>query len=144
MFNFFNKKPTHPIATLFESISTNQKQSLVNILFLISACDTLNEPHPEELKLLNFYVDIFNIQSSQAMARLKSYGMNGLVSDLQTLNKDQKEMLVTMVHSMICVDGKPNETELESASKFFNAIGIDDDKYVEIVTKTNALSQKFL
>jgi hypothetical protein len=142
--NPFNKKPVDPIVTAFSGTTKSQKESMLNLLMIVGGCDSQGGPHSEEMKLLNSYVDVFDVRSDQAMARLKSNGMKGIINDLQTISEDQKEMLVTMVHGMICVDGRPNETELECASNFFNAIGIDDNKYIEIVTKADAAAKHFL
>ena len=141
MFNLFKKKSNHPIAVAFESASLGQKQSILNLLLMVAGCDSPTNPHPEEMKLLNSYTDIFDARSDQSMARLQSYGVQGIIKDLSTLSKDQKELLVTMVHGMICIDGQPNETELECATNFLNPIGIDDDEYVRIVTKAEAVTR---
>ncbi len=143
MFNLFNKKPeVNPISEIFSDLSLNQKMSIMNLLLTVGICDGEQGNQEKELQYLNTYVRILEVRQDKCMPYLESFGHARIFSDLKTISQNQKEFLVVAAWDMIICDGRPNETELQVVVNLFEQIGISEDKFVEIIEKTQAISKQ--
>jgi uncharacterized tellurite resistance protein B-like protein len=144
MFNLFNKqKQENPISDVFSSLTSNQKMSVMNLLLTIGVCDGEQGDANREMQYLNTYVNILGVRSDKCMAYLQSMGHERIISDLKTISRDQKEILVVAAWEMIMCDGRANETELTVAVKIFEQLGISEDQFIETIEKTQALMNHY-
>lgn len=144
MFNLFNKKKEeNPIGNVLENLTLNQKMSVANLLLSIGVCDREQGNERKEIEYLNSYVKILDVRSDKCLPYLELYGQERIVQDLKVLTKSQKELLVIASWEMIICDAKPNETELQFTVGIFDKIGINEDEFIAIIEKTQALMKHF-
>ena len=144
MFNLFNKKKEqHPISTIFNDLSSNQKMSIFNLLTTIASCDGNDGDFDIELKFLNVYIDILDINGSKCTRYLQSHGLESTISDLKSISQKQKEIIVIIAWKIVICDGRPNAKEINAFGNFFKAIGIEEEQQLEIIAKNEALNQSF-
>lgn len=143
MFNLFKKKEENPISQVFNDLTINQKMSVMNLLITVGVCDGEQGNVDKEMKYLNTYVEILDVRSDRSLAYLKSEGHQRMINDLKLLSESQKEFLVVAAFEMIICDGRPNETELTITGKIFEQFGIDEDKFIATIEKTQALMEHF-
>ena len=143
MFNFLKKKEENPVAAVFSGLSSNQKMSVMNLLLSIAVCDRAQGNDAKEMQYLNSYLKILDVRSDRCMAYLETGGQERIISDLKPLSLSQKEVLIVAAFEMITCDGSPNDTELGFAGDIFEKLGIDPDKFVETIHKTQVIMKKF-
>ena len=142
MFSFFKKQPetqsTNPIADAFAGTSTKQKQSLTNLLLIVSTCSD-EQPKDSELKMLNTLCDMLGVRGGEAMTYLKQYGPPATIADLKTLSDFQKEMLITSVDNMMRLSPLSMQKKLPTVVSILGEIGISQEKFLTTVEKNRAL-----
>jgi len=144
MFNLFNKKKEeNPISDAFIGLTLNQKMSIVNLLLTIGVSDGEQGNSEKELRYLNTYVNILNVRSDKSMQYLSAFGHQRIVDDLKNISSDQKDILIVAAWEMITCDGNPNEMELQVTTNLFEQIGVNEDRFIETIKKTQALMNHF-
>lgn len=133
---------------MLKDLSTNQKMSVINLLYLIAICDDEEDTQEKgnedkELQYLNTVARMLNIRADRCMAYYESFRYERVIHDLITLTKEQKEFLVLSAWEMINCDGSPNETEFQVTGAMFEKIGVSDEQVVATIEKSQILMKYF-
>ncbi len=88
-------------------------------------------------KILGFNVD------DPALVLISQKGKANLYSILNTLSESNKEWFAVVIYGLVGVNGQPENTKIQLAFAFLNAIGIDDDEFGRIIEKSKALHKHF-
>jgi uncharacterized tellurite resistance protein B-like protein len=140
---FFNKRNGNPIYQIYNDLTNNQKMSVINFLTSIAAVDGEQGDFDKELDYIASYCETLKVK----MDRCREYFLKGkrqqIISDLNPMNKDQKELLINIAFGVVACDGPPNQQELDMIVTMFDLIGIDEDKIVETMEKTSAMRKFF-
>lgn len=137
MINPFRKLPVdRTITDLLVGITGKQRVAIINLVLGVASCD--RPANEDELDLLQTYQELLNVpRVRSALTQLDTAGISGMVTELNQLSKNQKELVVLLVNHMICVDGPANEAEFSLATYLFEAIGITVELYIDLVEKTS-------
>ncbi|HZK06918.1 MAG TPA: hypothetical protein VFC92_01840 [Bacteroidales bacterium] len=145
MLNLFNKKKkVDPLGQIFSDFTTNQKKSIISLLFIIGICDGKMSNEGSEIQYLKSYFYLLDVRLSEANSYMEAYGNERMVEDLQSLTKSQKELLVVAAWEMITSDGRPNERELQVATSIFEKFGVSKEQFVAIIEKALTLTELYL
>lgn len=136
-----NNLNENPILESFSDLTKNQKMSIINFVLLSGVCD--ESENPEELDYLNTYNGLLELNSDETMEYLHQYGQQRIISDLESITRNQKELLVSLVFGMIECDGQPNERELNFVGYIFEELGLNEDEVIKILSKQEAISRYF-
>lgn len=79
----------NPISAVFGDVPTNQKMSIVNLLFCIASCDS-DQPIRAELEYIHVFIKILDLNDDDTMAYFDSQGIQRMITDLQKLDHNQK------------------------------------------------------
>lgn len=140
MINPFRQLPVDStIADLLVGITGKQRVAIINLVLGVASCD--HPANEDELALLQTYQELLNVpRVRSALIQLDTSGISGMVTELNRLSKNQKELVVLLINHMICVDEPANEAEFSLATYFFEAIGIPVELYVDLVEKASRSS----
>jgi uncharacterized tellurite resistance protein B-like protein len=140
---FSPKRNENPIYQIYKDLTTNQKMSLINFLTSIAAVDGKQGNFEQELNYIASYCETLNVKFD----RSREYFLRGkreqIIYDLNSMNKDQKELLINIAFGVVTCDGPPNQQELDMIVTMFDLIGIDEDKIIENMEKTAAIRKLF-
>ena len=147
MFSFFKKKknnnsPVHEHLGGFQNeFNKNQKASIISSLIIIAKSDGV---HPKEMEFIERTMEILDVDAEdEVFSEFAKKDKDNLIRHLDSLSKNQKEWYVVAVHGLVSSDGKINEREVDFATGFCGDIGISEDEYIQIIKKTEALSENF-
>lgn len=138
----FRKKPRedHPITVMFSDTSINQRMSVINLLAIISFANGEDQSQAK-LKILNSYIGFLIVRGDKCDEYLQRSGIEKMLSDVNALSKNQKEFLVLSAHDIINCSRYPSEKEIITAGQLFEQIGIDENQFVYICDKANAIAK---
>jgi hypothetical protein len=123
------------VSKLFESLSTKQKMSILNLYFMIGIGDGETENIGNKIIFLNAYIDSLGVKMNDSQAFLEKYGIDGIIENLNPLTPHQKNSLIVGSYEMLTCNGKPDEKQLVFTIKFFSKIGITEEKYTETINQ---------
>ena len=126
------------------SFSEEQKVAIIHCLLIVAQCD--QELHVKELELLKSTSNMLGIHFepqnlSPIMRRM--FQQNNFPI-LNTLDRTQKEWYICTMHSMMHVDGKVLEKEIDYCLSIAEEIGINAEQYRNILDKMDALYKVFI
>jgi uncharacterized tellurite resistance protein B-like protein len=144
MFNF-RKKPQeeqHPISSLFSDLSQNQRMSVINILATVAFANG-EDGIQQKVKILNSFLGYLGVRGDKCDDYLKKTEIEGMLSDLNTLSKNQKEFLVISAQDIIMCSRQASEKEIVLTAQMFEELGIDEHQFIAICQKARALMKHF-
>ena len=119
-----------------------QKAAIIGALILVAKSD--GHAHPNEIKQIEESAHMLDIDFDDPIfMALASKGNDEIVRILNTLDKNQKEWFIVSLHSLVAADGKIPDSELNYALGIAEEIGIDEEQYILIIQKTQALMNRF-
>lgn len=122
--------------------SKNQKAAIISSLIIIAKVD--GDVHQKETEFIDKTIRTLGIdQEDPIFHEFIKKGPDHTIFHLNSLSPRQKKWYIVAVHDLISCDGKIKESEANYAIGFCNKIGISDDKYMEVVEKSELLKQKF-
>jgi uncharacterized tellurite resistance protein B-like protein len=129
------KNPSeNPISAVFGDLTTNQKMSIVNLLFCIASCDS-DQPIRAELEYIHVFIETLDLNDDDTMAYFDSQGIQRMITDLQKLDQNQKEYLTYVTFELIECDGRSNNAERKALESIFDKFGIKGQRINEILNK---------
>lgn len=148
MFNFRKKKQpqasqeAHPITKLFSDLTQNQRMSVMNLLAIVAYANGEGGIQ-HKIRILNEYIDFLGVRSDKSDEYLQREGIDRMIDDLITLSQGQKELLVVSAHDIIKCSRQPSEKEVVITAEIFERFGIDEQQFVYICEKSQALIRYF-
>ena len=147
MFSLFTKK-RHPASELYDHYSEEEKMTILSLLFLAGTCDNdIVAGHPArirtELKLLNQFVKIFEVNARKSQAYLSKVGPERVVARLTTFNESKINILLTMMLEMLTCDGEMNEIEMSFLVAVLDKLNITVESFVEQMEKNKKINNLF-
>lgn len=134
---------TNPISDVFKDLTNNQRMSVINMLQIIGVSDVGQGDSEKERVFLNSFIDVLKVPFSSCSSYFETQGFNKMLTDLQTLAMNEKELLAYISWEMIVCDGNPNETEVGLAVKIFSNLGISEEDFVKVIEKNRAIIKLF-
>ena len=129
----------NPDIDMLGNLSTNQKMSVINLLYLIARSDgNLNK---KEMDYLNTCYMGYSIEKCASF--FNSNGHEGMFGDLKQLSATQKDYLVITALELMNCDARANETEYNFFVGAFEKLGYTEDGLIAVVQKMTLLQQKF-
>lgn len=137
MFNFNKKKP-NPIEDAFYNLNRFQKMSVVNLMQAIARVDGDVKPdHSKEDEFISLIYRNLNVDRMLATEYFGQTSVQQMIVDLKDIENNQKELLLIYCYQLMEVDGSSNETEFIALGNIFDALGISEERIVEILKSTN-------
>ncbi|WP_157977096.1 hypothetical protein [Taibaiella helva] len=133
----------HPIRQSFENLNLNQRMSIINMLRIIGTSDLPHGNADKELQYLNSTIGALGVRAVECVSYYKLTGENEMLSDLDRLSIDQKELLSLMMWDMVISDGRPNEKEMQVTLSILDEIGITQEQFIKKLEKTKAMMDYF-
>lgn len=138
MFNFNKKKKTNPITDAFYNLNRFQKMSVVNLMQAIARVDGDIKPdHSQEDEFISVIYRNLDVDRTLAVEYFGQTSVQQMVIDLKDIENNQKELLLIYCYQLMEVDGSSNETEFIALGNIFEALGISEERIVEILKSTN-------
>ncbi len=146
MLHFFRKKKDdklkEPLRGFQASFSMKQKAAIIAAMIKISNAD--GEVHPSEKKFtgqiaLLLGIELYDPVFLEAFKSVK----DNFYSVLKTFDKDQIDWFVTAMYSMVVIDGKSEEVEIDQMFCICDAMNLSEDDLVEIIQKAKAVGNIF-
>ena len=97
-----------------------------------------------EIDYVGTHCVMLQVSFEEARIYISTHGIDRMISDLSKLNEAQTDIMILLVHGMVCADGPPNSRELEYVSIFMDKIGISEDRYINVVKKSQLLTELIL
>jgi len=127
-----------------KTFSDRQKVAVLSLLMHVCKIDG-NVDSREEY-LFADYLEMLNLEMTDEVQRLTDEIGNSYFSDLMnivnTLNKSQKEWVVTCLYSIVRVDGKIHEKEEDAMNDIFEKMGFSYEEIVTILNKQIAIENR--
>ncbi len=137
MFNF-NKKKSNPITDAFYNLNRFQKMSVVNLMQAIARVDGDIKPdHSQEDEFISVIYQNLDVDRTLAVEYFGQTSVQQMVIDLKDIENNQKELLLIYCYQLMEVDGSSNETEFIALGNIFEALGLSEERIVEILKSTN-------
>ena len=101
--------------------------------------DSGDEIHEEELIFLGDYAELYGASSEDAPdCEITIETNEDLIKEniavLNGLSDENKNVLALLTYDLMCVDGHPNNEELDMTFHIFQSIGINYYQYYQIVS----------
>lgn len=137
MFNF-NKKKSNPITDAFYNLNRFQKMSVVNLMQAIARVDGDIKPdHSQEDEFISVIYRNLDVDRTLAVEYFGQTSVQQMVIDLKDIENNQKKLLLIYCYQLMEVDGSSNETEFIALGNIFEALGLSEERIVEILKSTN-------
>jgi len=147
LFSFFKKHErqnavNEHLSGFQEQFTEKQKKAIMTSLLLIASSD--GEYHRKEemffeqtanmlgYRLKRDYFDDFMTLDKRELYQL-----------LDSLEESQKDWYIVTAFGMIHADGKPLEVEFKYLEVFFDKMGITEERFENVLRKTELLMKKF-
>jgi hypothetical protein len=110
----------------FIDLPINKRYSILDLLISIALSDENDDkPNPKEMKILEILAKNLGFELDDAISSFDN--IEETISTLQSLNNNQKELLVVISMILIEYDGLANKDEMKTALYYFNKIGISKE-----------------
>jgi len=128
--------------SFFDTFSKLQKAAVIRCLIVILKAD--GKTHPKEITYVEEATAMLNIDTDDPIVNrlLTDNTKHEMLRHLNTLNESQKEWLVVMMHGMILSDGEVDQKEINYSMGIAQEIGINQDKYFSIISKSENIAAK--
>ncbi len=121
------------IINTFSNLEKVQKISIINFLMTLVVCDDKKEIALIRHDFLNSYNSFLELNSHENLFYLESFGQIGMIEDLKSLNKEQKELIIMLSWEILILTGQPIEIEYITLVNVFEQIGVSQDYNVQIL-----------
>ncbi len=113
-------------------LNIEQKAAIVGILIIIAKAD--NKVVDSETKFIDSVANYLKINPFDPIFQKQaSSGKAELMRILNTLSRTQKEWLVTLIYSIVIVDGVVEDIEISFAAGISKEIGISESEFGDII-----------
>jgi uncharacterized tellurite resistance protein B-like protein len=127
---------------LFETLSKNQRLSIINFHVAVGLSD--GKINSQEEDILEKLLNLCGVHINECMEYFEHEGKNEqLVLDLVSLQAFMKKIIVVSIWDLIICDGKPNENELSVAFTILNKLGINENRFYEIIEDKEKIMRHF-
>ncbi len=147
LFNFFKKHErqntvNEHLSGFQEQFSEKQKKAILTSLLLIANSD--REYHRKEERFFEQTATMLDYRlQSDYMDDLMSPDQDELFQILNSLAESQKDWYIITAFGMMHADGKSLEVEFKYLVGFFSRMGITEERYENVLRKTQLLMEKF-
>lgn len=123
--------------------SENQKKAILTSLLLIASSD--GDYHRKEEKFLEQTANMLNYRlKNNYFDDFMTINREDLFQYLDSLNENQKDWYVITAFGMMHSDGKDLDVEFDYLNAFFSKMGISEERFTNVLKKTQLLMNKFL
>ena len=148
MANDSSAAPTSILSAVYEDLSTNQKMSVINLMFYIAQASRKSDDIIIENTTINQQLLILNLDFSSCKKQLERTGVNQIISDLRDIDEGVMASIILaclqMVHEFSPVGSDPSQLPIgDRFMDIFDKLGYPEDRLCNIVQKMMLLQQKF-
>ncbi|MNG07912.1 hypothetical protein D3C85_601670 [compost metagenome] len=93
--------------------------------------------HSQEDEFISVIYRNLDVDRTLAVEYFGQTSVQQMVIDLKDIENNQKELLLIYCYQLMEVDGSSNETEFIALGNIFEALGISEERIVEILKSTN-------
>jgi hypothetical protein len=130
----------------YEGLSTKQKKSLLNLLYLLAISDSTQEEGIRNIE--NFFIRDYEIALKTTLSISKDSFKNKenlelIIDDLKTLDKFEINLLMGSCFDLLRCDGEPNSDEMKLFEYFFSNIGVSKREFYDFLEKQKMIDKQF-
>ncbi len=141
--------PTSIISSMYEGLTTDQKKSIINLMYMIGTSAGDDELRVRKTVAFSNQALSMNVRPDDCIKQLKTYGTEKIFSDLQGIeDSGVMDMVVLSCFQLVAEMNMPNLNNINPAMEdcfyqSFERLGYSEQDIEQVIQKINAMQQYF-
>ena len=138
--------PTEVVSSIYEDLSSSQKKSIVNLMYVIASSGGNDEERILHSVAFTQQILFLNVRWEDCKTQLTQFGKDKIYSDLSGIDHSSLDMIVIQCFHLVMELSTPPDVNPNMERTFFesfNKLGYPEDKVQEVIEKMIALSKMF-